>query len=239
MELLNQSLELKALAEDGTFEGLAAAYGNVDAHGDRIEPGTFKSAEGEQVPLLFAHKTDQPIGYATVLETPQGLLVKGRLLLDTLAGAEAYSRLKAGVLKALSVGFQLPRDGFRVADGCACHFARCSQGSKPGSLSRQPTRGGHSRKARRANAARRASEVAIEKRTVRRRDYTTPAAAFRARRSAHAAPARNATDPTSPTSPGSTPAVCIASASAPERPGMKSRRRLVIFRALMHYEVSY
>jgi HK97 family phage prohead protease len=117
MQTFSPSLELKSLADDGSFEGLAAAYGNVDAHGDRIEPGTFKGAEGEQFPLLFAHKTDQPIGFATVTETPSGLLVKGKLLLDTVAGSEAYSRLKAGVLKALSVGFQLPKDGFSLKDG--------------------------------------------------------------------------------------------------------------------------
>ena len=117
MEILNQSLTIKSLNEDGSFEGIAAAYGNVDHHGDRIEPGTFKSAEGEQIPLLFAHKTDQPIGYATVTETAQGLMVKGKLLLDTVAGSEAYSRLKNGVLKALSVGFQLPKDGFSFKDG--------------------------------------------------------------------------------------------------------------------------
>ena len=43
--------------------------------------------------------------------------MKGRLLLDTVAGAEAYSRLKAGVLKALSVGFQLPKDGSALRNG--------------------------------------------------------------------------------------------------------------------------
>lgn len=117
MNQLTQQLELKSLGEDGSFEGLAAAYGNVDAHGDRIEQGAFKSAEGVDIPLLFAHKTDQPIGIATVTETPQGLVVKGRLLLETVAGAEAYARLKAGVLKALSVGFQLPKDGASLRDG--------------------------------------------------------------------------------------------------------------------------
>jgi HK97 family phage prohead protease len=117
MLLLNQPLEIKALDDDGSFEGIAAAYGNVDSQGDRIEPGAFKSAEGEQVPLLFAHKTDQPIGFASVTETPEGLMVKGKLLLDTVAGAEAYARLKAGVLKALSVGFWLPKDGSTLKAG--------------------------------------------------------------------------------------------------------------------------
>ncbi len=117
MDQLTQELELKSLGEDGSFEGLAAAYGNVDAHGDRIEPGAFKAAEGIDIPLLFAHKTDQPIGIARVTETPAGLSVKGRLLLDTVGGAEAYSRLKAGVLKALSVSFQNPKDGAAARNG--------------------------------------------------------------------------------------------------------------------------
>ena len=112
MDRSYQPLELKSLDDDGTFEGLAAAYSNVDSQGDRIEPGTFKAAEGQQIPLLFAHKTDEPVGIGTVTETPRGLWVKGKLLLDTVAGKEAYLRLKAGVVKALSVGFQLPADGF-------------------------------------------------------------------------------------------------------------------------------
>ncbi len=51
-------------------------------------------------------------------ETPLGLLVKGKkLLLDTVAGTEAYARMKAGILKALSVGFRLPADGFSIKAG--------------------------------------------------------------------------------------------------------------------------
>jgi HK97 family phage prohead protease len=117
MYLFNQQFELKSIEGDGSFEGMAAAYGNIDEQGDRIEPGAFKAAEGERIPLLFAHKADHPVGFATVTETPHGLLVKGKLLLDTIAGAEAYSRMKAGILKALSVGFRLPPDGFSMKAG--------------------------------------------------------------------------------------------------------------------------
>jgi hypothetical protein len=63
---------------DGTFKGSVAASGNVDSQGDPIEPGTFKAAEGQQVPLLFAHKMDEPVGIGTVTETPLGLWVKGK-----------------------------------------------------------------------------------------------------------------------------------------------------------------
>lgn len=117
MYLFNQQFELKSIEGDGSFEGMAATYGNIDEQGDRIEPGAFKVAEGERIPLLFAHKADHPVGFATVTETPQGLLVKGKLLLDTVAGAEAYARMKAGILKALSVGFRLPSDGFSIKAG--------------------------------------------------------------------------------------------------------------------------
>lgn len=82
-----------------------------------VHTGAFNAAEGERIPLLFAHKADHPIGFATVTVTPQGLLVKGKLVLDTVAGAEAYSRMKAGILKALSVGFRLPADGFSIKAG--------------------------------------------------------------------------------------------------------------------------
>ena len=114
---LDQQCEVKALQEDGTFEGLAASYGNVDGQGDVIQPGAFKGVEGETIPLLFAHKTDQPIGTALVSETPAGLFLKGKLLLDTVAGREAYSRLKAGVLRSLSVGFKIPVGGFNLKAG--------------------------------------------------------------------------------------------------------------------------
>jgi HK97 family phage prohead protease len=67
------------------------------------------------IPLLFAHKADQPIGFPTVTETPLGRLVKGKLLLDTVA--RAYARIKVGSLKAFSVGFRLPSDGFSIKQG--------------------------------------------------------------------------------------------------------------------------
>lgn len=108
-------LEIKSesLAEDGSFEGYAAVFGNVDSQGDRIEPGAF-SQSGEAVPLLWAHKRDEVIGTIQLTADEKGVIGKGRLLLDTAAGREAYVRLKAGATKGLSVGIRILK---HVRDG--------------------------------------------------------------------------------------------------------------------------
>lgn len=100
-------LELKSISEDGTFEGWASVYGNIDTQKDRIEPGAFSADDGKEVPLLADHKRDAVVGVGILKNMPQGVKVLGKLLLDTEAGREAYARLKAGATKGLSVGFRL------------------------------------------------------------------------------------------------------------------------------------
>lgn len=101
-------LELKGtLADDGTFEGIASVYGNVDSQGDRIEAGAFAEQDGARVPLLWSHKRDEPVGIGTLEDSPAGVLIKGKLDLDTEAGREAYSRVKKGIVRGLSIGLQL------------------------------------------------------------------------------------------------------------------------------------
>jgi uncharacterized protein len=59
------------------------------------------------VPLLFAHKTDVPVGLGKLEEDAGGVRIAGKLNLETVAGREAYSNLKAGIVKSLSIGFEL------------------------------------------------------------------------------------------------------------------------------------
>lgn len=93
--------------ETGEFEGLAAVYGNIDTQGDRIEPGAFAADVDKDVPILWSHKRDEVVGVGRLEDSADGLRIKGKLLLDTTAGREAYARLKAGAVKGLSVGFRL------------------------------------------------------------------------------------------------------------------------------------
>ena len=105
-------LEIKGVSEDGSFEGVASVYGNVDSQGDRIEAGAFSEDHGKEVPLLWSHKRDEPIGIGRLENSPAGVMVKGQLDLDTTAGREAYSRLKKGIVKGLSIGLQLVQHAY-------------------------------------------------------------------------------------------------------------------------------
>jgi HK97 family phage major capsid protein len=115
LETRDITLEFKfAGAQDsGDFEGLAAAYGNVDSAGDIIAPGAFAAsladhkAAGTWPALLWQHDMAEPIGVIDALyETPAGLAIKGRLDLNVRRGAEAHSLIKSGAIKGLSIGFR-------------------------------------------------------------------------------------------------------------------------------------
>jgi HK97 family phage prohead protease len=98
----------------GLFEGLASAFGNRDMADDVVEPGAFKRsiAEPRRVKMLWQHDARAPIGvWEEIVETAQGLEVKGRLVLEVQAAREALALLRAGAVDALSIGFSVPRNG--------------------------------------------------------------------------------------------------------------------------------
>lgn len=109
MDRRNFKLEIKELDEEqGTFVGYAAVFGNEDLAGDVIEPGAFKKTlqENARIPILWQHDAREPIGVTLeAAEDKRGLLVKGKLVLESVRGREAYALLKAGAIKGLSIGF--------------------------------------------------------------------------------------------------------------------------------------
>lgn len=99
--------------EEGTFEGFASTFGNVDYQGDRVMPGAFSKsiASGRTVPLLWMHRTEDPRSFVGEVveasETTEGLKILGRFDLDTDEGAAAYRQVKARRIGALSIGYQI------------------------------------------------------------------------------------------------------------------------------------
>lgn len=110
-------------AQTGKFSGYGAVFGNVDAYGDVIAAGAFRSslkewqAKGKYPPMLLQHDAGGmlsngsdgiPIGVWTHMEEDGvGLKVEGRLInLDTDLGKRVHGAMKEGVLDGLSIGFR-------------------------------------------------------------------------------------------------------------------------------------
>jgi HK97 family phage prohead protease len=109
------ALDIKALSDDGSFEGYGSIFGNVDSYGEIVEPGAFTGSlvdarkKGRSIKMLWQHNPDQPIGvWDDLAEDNKGLYVKGKLLKDVSPqAAEAYGLLKAGALDGLSIGYRV------------------------------------------------------------------------------------------------------------------------------------
>jgi uncharacterized protein len=113
LKKIARPFEIKAIAEDGSFSGYGAVFGNVDSWGDIIAPGAFAkslaahAAKGRMPALLWQHDSDHPIGvWVSMREDAKGLYVEGKLLIADVAKAqEAHALLKAGAISGMSIGF--------------------------------------------------------------------------------------------------------------------------------------
>jgi HK97 family phage prohead protease len=104
--------------ELGQFTAIAAVFGNVDRHGDRIVKGAFANTidawhrTGRKVPLHWNHSADPDdivgsIDPGSMIETGQGLVVEGQLDLDNSDRArQAWRAMKTGSM-GLSFGYSV------------------------------------------------------------------------------------------------------------------------------------
>lgn len=108
-------------ADDGTFAGYGAVFGNVDSYGDVIAKGAFKDTlreikkTGEWPAMLLQHggflaEDMTPIGIWTDMEEDdKGLRVEGKLAVDTSRGGDIYKLMRMKprpALKGLSIGYR-------------------------------------------------------------------------------------------------------------------------------------
>ena len=102
-------LEFKSVLtvdDAGTISGVAWPFGTPDRVGDVIHRGAFATAPA-LVPMLHEHDTKQTVGvWDAIAEAPDGLHVKGRLLIsDVQRAREVHALIKAGAITGLSIGF--------------------------------------------------------------------------------------------------------------------------------------
>lgn len=108
---------------EGTFEGWASTFGNVDHAGDRVVAGAFaKSLARERViPLNWEHRgsVDPRALVGQVVkaeEVSEGLHITGQFDLDTEFGSAAYRAVKSRRAAALSIGYVVNQQT-KAADG--------------------------------------------------------------------------------------------------------------------------
>lgn len=123
-------LEFKFVSEEldsktGEFAGYGAIFGNVDSHGDVVEPGAFSeslkqwAARGALPIMKLMHGSvanpftgsDLPIGkWKAMREDARGLHVEGKLSgMDTDLGRYHFSLMQDGALSGLSIGYKVTK----------------------------------------------------------------------------------------------------------------------------------
>ena len=111
---LVRPLEIKAVNDDGTFEGYGSVFHIEDDYKDVVIPGAFvksiahHKSKGIMPALLWQHNSAKPLGvWEEMAEDEHGLKCKGRLLIDDVQLAkEAHALLKAGAISGLSIGYR-------------------------------------------------------------------------------------------------------------------------------------
>ena len=108
--------ELTGLKNGAEISGYASVFGAADQGGDVVVKGAYRGSlgklakRGSGVKMLWQHDPTKPIGiWDEVREDDKGLFVKGRLLTEVQAGAEALALVKAGAIDGLSIGYRTVR----------------------------------------------------------------------------------------------------------------------------------
>ena len=108
-----QSMRMQ-LKLDGTIEGYASLFGEVDQARDMVMPGAFTQSlqtRGlRRVPMLFQHDPSEPVGvWLELREDLRGLWARGRLIPDVKRARELLALLQAGAIDGLSIGYRTIR----------------------------------------------------------------------------------------------------------------------------------
>jgi len=125
LKYLERPFEVKAVEDDGVFEGFGSIFGNVDSYKEIVAPGAFAEslsgwkAAGRLPPVLWQHRSGEPIGpYLDMEEQAIGLRVKGQLLVNDVQRAkEARALMKAKAVNGLSIGFVTREDNYDRVTG--------------------------------------------------------------------------------------------------------------------------
>lgn len=113
------SLELKFVGEDMTFEGYASIFGGVDAYGDTIDPKAYDQTLVErQRPIRMRWNHFGPVigKWLSMFVDGKGLYVTGQLTPGHSTAIDVYASLKHGAIDGMSIGY-VPRMVEELGEG--------------------------------------------------------------------------------------------------------------------------
>lgn len=110
----NQTIRAATIDGDGTVEGYASLFQEVDSTRDMVMPGAFaqtlRTRGLRRIPMLFQHDPAEPIGvWLDLFEDARGLKARGRLIADVVRAREVLALVRAGAIDGLSIGFRTVR----------------------------------------------------------------------------------------------------------------------------------
>jgi len=96
---------------DGTVEGYASLFGEIDQASDMVMKGAFAGSLARRgvrrIPMLFQHDPAEPVGiWQELREDAFGLYARGRLIPDVARGRELLALVREGAIDGLSIGFK-------------------------------------------------------------------------------------------------------------------------------------
>jgi HK97 family phage prohead protease len=100
--------ELKQESE-GKVSAVFSVFNSLDSDGDVVLPGSIKSGfKSGDVPMVWAHKWDMPIGKGRIKEDDGKATFDGEFFMDTDSGKEAYKIVKnMGDMQQWSFGYRV------------------------------------------------------------------------------------------------------------------------------------
>lgn len=92
--------------ESGLLTAMFSTFHTIDKDGDVVLPTAFTA--GQEVPMVWHHDWQRPVGKGVIEVTPEGAVFKGKFNLNTTWGRDAYESVKfAGPLQEYSWGFRV------------------------------------------------------------------------------------------------------------------------------------
>lgn len=124
MEHMTVHIQWKAAAsDDGTLEGYASTFGNVDLGGDVVEKGAFLATipniKSEGIPLLADHVASTASVLGTIYDASEddhGLKIKAKFSAAPSA-QDVRTKLLEGHLNRMSIGYEPTKYAFEDREG--------------------------------------------------------------------------------------------------------------------------